>query len=260
MDYRQRILNLEVNLMTIIPLLILSELFFIPLLALKAQHKEHINRKQMIASLLPVAGLTIWTVIAIILGISGITSEEAFYQLYPALWIPIIPIAIVFASLKSPIVHKGIMSTLDVTPAHWLVFFQAGRICGIGTAYHTLQGNFPLYFEIAVGIPDLCFGLSALIVGILAIQQKISSRILIIWHIIGFLIIVPTAPLLLQLGLPGKFQVFAHQPTAETVYNFPMSLAPMMVVPTFVTLNLLAIWREKNVLKGKKISHEEGVI
>ena len=235
--------------MTIIPLLILFQLLFLPLLTWKAKRKGHINKIQFRATFIPILGLTIWTAIALILGISGISSSEAFYQFYPALWIPIIPIVIVFASLVLPTVYQGFMSTLDVTPAYWLVFFQAGRISAIGTAYHTLQGSFPLYFQIAVGIPDLCFGFSALIVGILAMQQKINSRTLIIWHIIGFLIIVPTAPLLLQLGLPGTLQIFAHQPTAETVYTFPMSLAPMMVVPTFVTFNLLGIWQERRILK-----------
>ncbi len=237
--------------MTIIPLLILFQLLFLPFLELKARHQGHINTTLMRATFLPVAGLTIWTVIAIILGIWGIYESENFYKLYPALWMPVIPIAIVFASLALPRVQKGIASTLDVTPAHWLVFFQAGRISAIGTAYHTLQGDFPLYFEVMVGIPDLCFGLSALVVGLLAMQQKISSRTLIIWHTIGILIIVPTAPLLLQLGLPGSLLVFAQPPTAEVVYTFPMSLAPVMVVPTFVTFNLLGIWRERRVLKRK---------
>ena len=238
--------------MTIIPLLILCQLLFLPLLVWKARHNGHINTTQIKAALLPVAGLTIWTAIAIILGISGISTSENFYQLYPALWMPVIPIAIVLGSLALPMVQKGIASTLELTPAHWFAFFQAGRISAIGTAYHTWQGNFPLYFEVAVGIPDLCFGLSALVMGILIMQQKISSRTLIIWHLIGILIIVPTAPLLLQLGLPGALQVFTHPPTAEIVYTFPMSLAPIMVVPTFVAFNLLAIWREGRLLMREK--------
>ena len=237
--------------MTIIPLLIVFQLLCLPFLAWKARHGGLISKTQMRATILPIAGLTIWTAIAVILGILGIYESEKFYQLYPALWMPAIPIAIVFASLALPMGRKGIASILDVTPAHWLAFFQAGRISAIGTAYHTLQGNFPLYFEVIVGIPDLCFGLSALIIGILAMQQKIRSRALITWHLIGCLIIVPTAPLLLQLGLPGSLQIFTEPPTAEVVYRFPMSLAPIMVVPTFVIFNLLGIWRERRVLKHK---------
>ena len=243
--------------MTIIPLLILFQLLFLPFLAWKARHDGYINKTQFKAIFLPVIGLLIWTAIAIFLGKSGISESKNFYQLYPALWLPVIPIAIVLVSFILPNVQRGTMSVLTATPAPWLVFVQAGRISALGTAYHTLQGTFPLYFEVAVGIPDLCFGFSALIVGILAIQHKISSRTLVIWHFIGFLIIVPTAPLLLQLGLPGALQVFAQPPTAEAVYTFPMSLAPMMIVPTFVTFNLLAIWREKLAGQGKLASKQE---
>ncbi|MGV2831856.1 hypothetical protein [Myxosarcina sp. GI1(2024)] len=240
--------------MTIIPLLILFQLLFLPFLAWKAKRYGYINTTQFKTTFIPVIGLAIWTAIAIYLGISGISESTNFYQLYPALWLPVIPIVIVFASFLLPTVKKGIVSTLAVTPAYWLALVQAGRISAIGTAYHTLQGTFPLYFELIVGIPDLCFGLSALIVGILTMQRKISSRALIIWHFIGFVIIVPTAPLLLQLGLPGALQMFSQPPTAEAVYTFPMSLAPMMIVPTFVTFNLLGIWRE-GIVGQRKLAH-----
>ena len=52
-------------------------------------------------------------------------------------------------------------------------------------------------------------------------------------------VIVPAAPLLLQLGLPGPLQVFAGQPDARVVFSFPMSIAPMIGVPLFVLANLL---------------------
>ena len=85
--------------MTIIPFLILFQLFFLPFLAWKARQKGYINKTQFKATFIPVIGLTFWTAIAIYLGISGTSSSDNFYQLYPALWLPVIPIAIVFASL-----------------------------------------------------------------------------------------------------------------------------------------------------------------
>ncbi len=69
-----------------------------------------------------------------------------------------------------------------------------------------------------------------------------------------------TAPLLIQLGLPGALQVFTQPPTAEVVYRFPMSLAPIMVVPTFVTFNLLGIWRERLAWKRKLVDNQEDTI
>ena len=45
------------------------------------------------------------------------------------------------------------------------------------------------------------------------------------------------------------------QVQAAAVYAFPMSLAPTMIVPTFVLLNLLGIWREvrKSVSAGLRV-------
>lgn len=243
--------------MTIIPFLLLFQLLFLPFLAWKTWHNKYIDRTQFKAILIPIVGLTTWAAITILLGITRISESENFYQLYPALWLPVIPIAIIFASLILPKVREGIGSILTATPASWLVLVQAGRISALGTAYHTLQGTFPLYFEVAVGIPDLCFGFSALIVAILAIQHKLGSRTLIIWHLLGCLIIVPTAPLLLQLGLPGALQVFTQPPTAEAVYTFPLSLAPMIIVPNFVTFNLLGIWRERLTWKSKFVHSQK---
>ena len=82
--------------MTIIPLLILFQLLFLPVLAWKAKRDGHINRTQFKATFIPVIRLTIWTAIALFLGISGILESGNFYQLYPALWLPVIPIAIAF--------------------------------------------------------------------------------------------------------------------------------------------------------------------
>ena len=230
--------------MTILPLLIVGELLFLPLLAWNARSNGYITSTQLLATLLPVAGLAVWTVMTGILALRGVYESPGFYQFYPALWLPVIPIALVLVSLTVPNVRLGITASLEATPAHWLAFFQAGRIAAIGTAYHTIQGQFPLYFEVAVGLPDLLFGLSALVVGVLAARQHFGPRELMAWHLVGCLIIVPTAPILLQLGLPGPLQVFTQPPTAEAVYAFPMSLAPTLAVPIFVLFNLLAMWRE----------------
>ena len=133
---------------------------------------------------------------------------------------------------------------LAATPVHWLTGVQALRIAALGTAYKTHLGLFPVYFELWVGIPDLLFGVSALVITWLSARGRLGTRALVAWHVIGVIIIVPTALVLLQLGLPGPLRVFNTAPTAEQVLAFPMSLAPTMVVPTFVLFNVLAIWRE----------------
>ena len=63
------------------------------------------------------------------------------------------------------------------------------------------------------------------------------------WNLIGALVIVPSAPILLQLGLPGPLQVFTSLPDARAVFTYPMSIAPMIGVPLFVLINLWVAWR-----------------
>ena len=74
-------------------------------------------------------------------------------------------------------------------------------------------------------------------------RGRVSDRQFMIWNVVGALVIVPSAPILLQLGLPGPLHLFTEQPDARAVYTYPMSIAPMIVVPFFVLANLLVAWR-----------------
>ena len=125
----------------------------------------------------------------------------------------------------------------------WFAYFHALRITALGTAAKTAGGEFPLYFEILVGIPDLLFGISALWIAHRARQGLLSESTFLRWNLLGALIIVPSAPILLQLGLPGPLQVFTALPDARAVYAYPMSIAPMIGVPLFVLVNLAVAWR-----------------
>ena len=71
----------------------------------------------------------------------------------------------------------------------------------------------------------------------------ITEKSFMVWNLIGALIIVPSAPILLQLGLPGPFQVFTGLPDARAVFTYPMSIAPMIGVPLFVLVNVWVAWR-----------------
>ncbi|MEM7025360.1 MAG: hypothetical protein AAF637_22635, partial [Pseudomonadota bacterium] len=140
-------------------------------------------------------------------------------------------------------VRDGLRQIVDTTPWHWFAWFQAIRITALGTLYKTWVGAFPVWFEVFVGIPDLLFGASALWIAHRARQRTLSARAFLFWNLLGALIIVPSAPILLQLGLPGPLQLFTSLPDARAVYTYPMSIAPMVGVPLFVLFNLLVAWR-----------------
>ena len=58
--------------------------------------------------------------------------------------------------------HQNILVTAIVSiagirkPWHWFAYFHGLRIAALGTAYKTMIGEFPAYFEYGVGIPDHC--------------------------------------------------------------------------------------------------------
>jgi hypothetical protein len=140
-------------------------------------------------------------------------------------------------------VRDGMGRIVDTTPWHWIAYFHGLRIAALGTAYKTILGQFPAYFEILVGIPDLLFGLSAFWIVRKAKRGEIDEKGFMVWNLVGALIIVPSAPILLQLGLPGPVQVFTSLPDARAVFTYPMSIAPMIVVPLFVLINFWVAWR-----------------
>jgi hypothetical protein len=110
------------------------------------------------------------------------------------------------------------------------------------TSLKAVAGQFPAYFALLVGAPDLLFGLSALVFAWQTSIRQLSQRFLIAWNLIGVAVILPAAPLI-QLGLPGPIQIFTSEPTAEKLLDFPMVLAPSIIVPTLVLLNLVMAWR-----------------
>ncbi len=181
-----------------------------------------------------------------VLGVRDVFISDALMPYLPGLWLQIITVTVcVLPIVFFSELRAGLGQIVEGTPLHWLAYFHALRISALGTAYKTSTGEFPLYFELFVGIPDLLFGMSALWVGSRLQTGQMSRRGFMVWNLIGALVIVPAAPILLQLGLPGPLYVFTDLPDARAVFTYPMSIAPMIVVPLFVLINLgvaLQLW------------------
>lgn len=198
--------------------------------------------------------LGIYAVSTSILGIQGFYVRSDLGNLYPG---PAMQLLTIVIAILPVVLFSGLRNMLrdmvDHTPWHWFAAFHALRIGALGTAYKTHINEFPVYFELLVGVPDLLFGLSALWVFARARKGRISARGFLIWNVIGLLVIVPAAPILLFLGLPGPLQVFTALPDARAVFTYPMSIAPVIGVPLFVLVNLWVVWRlwERGALKQR---------
>lgn len=175
-----------------------------------------------------------WTVIAVWLGIKGI--HLSLMEQIPLLWQSFVPIVLLTIGLIfSRTLRSGLRGIVAHTPWHWLVFVHALRIGAIGGVIKGIRGEITSGFVFWIGIPDFLFGLSALVVGWLLQRNSISHIVLGIWSLVGALLI------LLPTFIPMNY--WMNEPGFVFIFDFPMVLAPSIVIPIFILLNLLMAWR-----------------
>ena len=229
--------------LSLAPILLSIELGFLFLLAWR-----YAGRSESRITMTPVSVFFLWMtfygIITSILGARGVYVTDAILKTLPGFWLQVMTVGvIVIPVVVFPSVRNGLRALADTTPWHWFAYFHALRIAALGTAYKTMIGEFPAYFEYLVGVPDFLFGVSALWIGRQAQRGELKRKTFLVWNLIGAFVIVPSAPILLQLGLPGPLQVFTSLPDARAVFTYPMSIAPMIGVPLFVLVNLWVAWR-----------------
>jgi hypothetical protein len=187
--------------------------------------------------------LTLWGLVSGYLAATGVYRQEWFLAAWPSFWITGVAVAILAAPLLFAPLRETVRGIIDVTPLKATIALQALRVFAIGGIAKGLSGEFSYYYALTIGVPDFLFGLSALAILAVGAGRELDERAIAIWHLIGALIIVPPGMVLLQMGLPGAWQVFTAEPTIATIFAFPMALAPTLVVPTFIAANLLVAVR-----------------
>lgn len=213
-------------------------------LVYRAQSLAAIQAREVRAVYGLLAAFVIWAGIAAILGFRGI--HLSLMQEVPLLWQAFVPMVIwMTAFAMSSSLRSALWKIAETTPAHWLVLVQALRIGAIGGIMKGVRGEIASDYVFWIGIPDFLFGLSALVVAFLVQQQTIGSRTLLVWNLVGFILIVfPTF-------LPMKY--WMSEPGFEFIFEFPMILAPSIVVSLLISLNLLqawAAWRQSSLARA----------
>jgi hypothetical protein len=223
--------------------LLVAELGFIFILARRCGRLDPV-RMETRPVYLYLLWLTAYGIITSVLGARGFFVSDELLKTLPGFWLQLVTVAVmVMPVILFSRVFSGLRQIVDATPWHWFAYFQGLRIAALGTLYKTMIGQFPAYFEYGVGIPDLLFAISAFWIARKAGRGELSKKSFLVWNLVGILVIVPSAPILLQFGLPGPVQVFTSLPDARTVFTYPMSIAPMIVVPLFVMVNIWVVWR-----------------
>jgi len=217
------------------PLLTAALLMFWIGLSLRSFNRGAISFAALLTVLIWLTSLGAWGVGTARWATNGYYDSPEFLALLPGLWWPLAPTVITAGLLALPAFRSALYTVIS-EHSRAFVWAQALRVAAIGGVLKGMNGLLPPSFALPVGIPDFLFGLSAL--GLAAFWPKggWSPRTLIIWNLIGMAVIMP-APVLMQMGLPGPLQLFTSAPDANALFDYPMVLAPTLIVPLFITMN-----------------------
>jgi hypothetical protein len=195
--------------------------------------------------------LTLWGGLSTYLGMSGYYQSESFLSSLPGFWITQIAVLIVMIPwIVSNSLRQGIDQVVDQTPLYLIMGFEGLRILAIGGIYKGYIGEFSPFYAKYIGIPDFLYGVTTLIAAVLIYRGIWKERSAIIINLIGFIIIVPFGMILINVGLPGAMFMIEESPSLKTIFEFPMALAPTLVVPLFVIVNLFVALRLIERLRG----------
>ena len=196
----------------------------------RARRERVIAHTEATAIYMLIGAFAIWTAVLIAMGVQGLHLELMLE--IPFLWQAFVPVTLWMLALGFPAVRRGLNGIALATPDRWFYAIQALRIGAIGGVTKGFIGAIQSDYVFWVGIPDLLFGISALLLFLL--NRPLGSKFLITWNFIGAgLILLPTFIVMNYWMAEQGFQF---------IFEFPMVLAPGIVVSLLVSLNFMHAW------------------
>ena len=227
-----------------IPMIFLVELAAISYAAQAALRRGELSLPDIRWISVLIALLLSWGGASIYLGINGAFLSDKFFDLWAPYWLPLVPVVLIVTAIALfPRARQAVSRLIDGTPMHALIAIHGLRILAIGGIIKGWNGEFSAPMAGFIGVPDFLFGISALIMAWLALKQRVGTWAVVAWNAIGVTIIVPNVCIVIWLSLPGTWQIFSAEPTIMTFFAFPMVLAPALVVPVFVMMNMFVAAR-----------------
>lgn len=229
-----------------IPLIFLAIAGFWVWATESAYSRHKITARQRKSIWLWLLALALWGAMTTSLAVSGFYRSEVFLNLLPGFWVPLAPVLIsLILLLIWPRLRSALFEVTAQTSPRAFMLLHAVRIAAIGGVFKAHQGLLPPSFAYPIGIPDLLFGLLSLLLALNYPRIAPDRRTIIAWNGLGMLSLM-AAPVLMQMGLPGPLYVFQTQPDARSLFDFPMVLAPTLVVTWMFFINAwhsYVLWR-----------------
>jgi hypothetical protein len=221
-----------------LPFLFLAQLALMWLAVRSARSAEALSSVQARSLYIVIALLALWAPLSAGLALSGFYSNPAVLERLPGLWVTMVPVLILMVPWAlSSAYRDSINSLIQSVGLHRVVIFEGLRVLAIGGIIKGLRGEFSPEIAFYLGIPDLIFGALSLWAGYLLYRGTLSPRWVLALNAYGFLIIVPGGTVLMNLGIPGPWHIIHSTPDMVSMFEYPMALAPTVVVPIFVAIN-----------------------
>jgi hypothetical protein len=134
---------------------------------------------------------------------------------------------------------------------------QSGRVLGVVFLTLYVLGAFPGIFALPAGLGDVAIGLTApFVASLFASKARFRPGPLAAWNVLGMLDLVMAVSLGI-LTSRSSLGLLAGATTSAAVVAFPLSLIPTFLVPFYLILHLISLYR---VRRTGGQSREQGMM
>jgi len=209
------------------------------ILAIRAtRRKNNISRGEAKTFYCVIILLIIWGPVSTYLALNDFYKMPVVIENLPAFWYTMVPVLIMMIPwCLSASFRDSINKIIDTIGIHKVVFFEGLRILAIGGIIKAIRGEFSTEVAFYIGIPDFIFGALSLVAGFLLYKKSLNLKWVLLLNIYGFVLLVPFALVIINMGVPGPWHLFHSTPDMFSMFEYPMVLAPTVVVPIFVVIN-----------------------
>ena len=221
-----------------LPFWFVTQVVLMALAVRRAQRTDRLSPDRARPLYIVIALLVLWAPISAWLAIKGAYTEPAVLERLPGLWVTMVPVLVLMVPwILSADFRQSINALIDAVGLHNVVLFEGLRVLAIGGIIKGLKGEFSPEIAFYLGIPDLVFGVLSLLAGFLLYRKSLDLKWVLALNVYGFVIIVPGGSVLMNLGIPGPWNIVHSTPDMVSMFEYPMALAPTVVVPIFVAIN-----------------------
>jgi hypothetical protein len=222
-------------------LLILMLIGFYKSLSALAQYKAKAKKYTGVAT----AVLILWLLFQLVASVNHVF--EQWNALPPRLLIVLLPPLIATLLFAR---SKKVASLLQMIPQQSIIYVQSFRIMMEIILWALFMENIiPKQMTFEGFNVDILVGITAIVIGYVAMSHKISNRWIIVWNVAG-LCILANIVIIAILSTPLPFRTFMNEPANTIIAQFPFVWLPGFVVPVAYFLHVCSIKKAWNEIKN----------